>query len=279
MKFVVKAAIVLTAASLFNLGCFYMILSQRDSAERILKQQQEQQGRITRPTHGPKVCWLLSYPNSGTSYTMRLVGQASNTTVATNYGQECDLNGNGENIPVNSSLPQGPYLLHPERPMPKEFILAKTHCGGRCNDCGPSDYLETKESFIADCAKGYSISPSSLTKSRVTYDPKIAQRAIHLIRNPFNNIVSNFHNKAKSKEGSVDWQYPNDIDGFRHWCRDLDAKYAVEEASERAFSPYTRELFQSIPCHKAFYAFAQVSICLHTELHLEVRANTAITMQ
>ena len=284
MKFVVKAAIVLTAVLLLGFGSFFRILSQIASAESILKKQPEQQGQITAPTQGPKVCWLLSYPNSGTSYTTRLVGQASNTTVATNYGQECDLNGNGENVPVNSSSPQGPYLRHPEIPLPKHFILTKTHCGGRCNECGPRGYLETKESFMADCAKGYSVSSLfNLTTSRVTYNPKIAQRAIHLIRNPFNNLVSNFHLERhnKAKKGRTDWlqNHPNDVDGFRHWCRYLDAKYAVQEASERAFSPYTIELFQSIPCHKAFYVYAQVSICFHTELNLKVRANAAIIMQ
>jgi len=284
MKFVVKAAIVLTAASLLSLGSFFRILSQIASAESILKKQQEGQGQITAPTHGrPKVCWLLSYPNSGTSYTMHLVGQASNTTVATNYGQECDLNGNRENIPVNSSSPHGPYLLHPERPLPKHVILTKTHCGGYCNDCGPRGYLETKESFMASCAEGARVSSFNLTKSRVTYNPKIAQRALHLIRNPFDNLVSNFHleRHEKAKKGRTDWlqNHPNDVDGFRHWCRYLDAKYAVQEASERAFSPYTIELFQSIPCHKAFYVYAQVSICFHTELNLKVRANAAIIMQ
>jgi len=88
------------------------------------------------------------------------------------------------------------------------------------------------------------------------YDPKIAQRAIHLIRNPFNNIVSNFHHERNKKaRKGTDWlqNYPNDVDGFRHWCRYLDAEYAVEEASERAFSPHTIELFQSIPCHKKLF--------------------------
>ena len=272
----------LTAVSLLlGLGCFSRLDLSHIALESgrvdnisyntILKEQLD--GQITVPT-GPKVCWLLSYPNSGTSFTMNMVGKASNTTVATNYGLECDLNGNGENIPVNSSSPHGPYLLHPERSLPKHFILSKTHCGGRCNDCGPNQYLTTKESFMASCAKGARVSSFNLTKSDVTYDPKIAQRAIHLIRNPFNNIVSNFHleRHEKAKNGRTDWlqKYSNSIYGFRHWCRYLDAKYAVEEASERIFSPYTIELFHSIPCHKAFYAFAQVSVCFHNELNLKV---------
>ena len=36
----------------------------------------------------PKIAWLMSFPNSGTSYTMTLVGRASNRSFATNYASE-----------------------------------------------------------------------------------------------------------------------------------------------------------------------------------------------
>ena len=212
---------------------------------------------------GPKVCWLLSYPNSGTSFTMKLVGRASNMTVATNYGVECDFDGEGENLPVHSNSPNGPYILHPDRLLPKNYILSKTHCGGRCHDCGTRDYLETKDSFMKMCAAGSHVSSSNITKVPVMYDPKIVQRAIHLIRNPFNNIVSNFHleQHKKAKMGRSDWlkKYPSSVKGFREWCRFLDDKYTEDEIFSRGFPPSLVELFHRIPCHKMFYAFAQVS--------------------
>lgn len=37
----------------------------------------------------PDIAWLMSFPNSGRSYTMRLVQAVSNTTAATNYAEEC----------------------------------------------------------------------------------------------------------------------------------------------------------------------------------------------
>jgi len=219
---------------------------------------------------GPRVCWLLSYPNSGTSFTMKLVGQTSNTTVATNYGLECDFDGKGENVPLHSDSPHGPYLLHPNRRLPENYILSKTHCGGRCNDCGPSNYLETKESFLKMCAKGSHVSASNATKVHVMYKPNIVHRAVYLIRNPFNNIVSNFHleQHEKAKKGRSDWleRYPNSVGGFREWCRYLDQKYAEEESSMEQFPPSMIELFHRIPCHKAFYAFAQVSSNVHLPL-------------
>lgn len=81
----------------------------------------------------PKIVWLMSYPNSGTSYTMTMVARASNRAIATNYGREVTV----PPIPNTPLYPgyewsyQGPYYNpDPRRPLPKEYILVKTHCGG-----------------------------------------------------------------------------------------------------------------------------------------------------
>jgi hypothetical protein len=210
----------------------------------------------------PKVAWLMSFPNSGTSFTMELVGQASNRSTATNYGLECDFDRNGENVPLYVNSPNGPYVAHPDKGLPDHYILTKTHCGGRCADCGPKSYLETKESFVDMCGKGAHVSISNMAKVHVKYDPTLAQRAIHLVRNPFNNIVSNFHleRHTKAKKGKGDWlkRYPNNSSGFRKWCSDIDQKYAKEEASVRLIPDSIIHMFDGLPCHKAFYAFAQV---------------------
>ena len=211
----------------------------------------------------PKVAWLMSFPNSGTSFTMKLAGQASNKTTATNYGLECEFDHSGENLPLKSYSPSGPYVSHPNMDLPEHYILTKTHCGGRCIDCGPSRYLETKESFMEMCAKGAHVSSTNMTKVHVKYDPHLAQRAIHLVRDPFDNIVSNFHLERHNKEkrGQDQWlkDYPNDPDGFKKWCRHLDGKYAKEEKSMRLIPDSLTTIFDGLPCHSIFYTFAQVS--------------------
>jgi hypothetical protein len=85
----------------------------------------------------PKMVWLMSYPNSGTSYTMTMVARASNRSIATNYGREVT-------VPPTLNTPlypgqdwsyQGPYYnSNPRRPLPDDYILVKTHCGGKCFD-------------------------------------------------------------------------------------------------------------------------------------------------
>ena len=211
----------------------------------------------------PRLAWLMSYPNSGTSYTMHLVARTSNKTVATNYGAECDFNDIGENTPLYPNSPNGPYLLQPSKQLPDHYIMTKTHCGGRCSDCGPGKYLETKESFLDECTGGSHVSSTDPRHQQVQYDPKLVQRAIHLIRNPFNNIVSNFHlaHGRNTDQNRTRWveAYPNNVNGFRQWCTDIDAKYAREEELSRLIPTTVIDLFADVPCHKAFYVFAQVS--------------------
>lgn len=263
--------IALFATSLLCLIFPYVYLSSMQYiAHTTLAREGFGQHTITRPTmvdpnpenrKSPKICWLLSYPNSGTSFTMHLVGHASNRTVATNYGLECGFDEEGELVPLYNDSPDGPYLIHPGKDLPDKYILTKTHCGGRCNDCGPSAYLETRESFLMMCSNGARVTSSNLTKVNVNYNPELVQRAIHLVRNPFNNIVSNFHleRHEKSKKNRHEWlaKYPNDANGFRRWCKVIDSKYANEEEASRLIPTTITEIFKHIPCHKAFYAFAQ----------------------
>lgn len=90
----------------------------------------------------PDIAWLMSFPNSGTSYTMRLVQAVSNTTAATNYAEECKQDSSGRVATLFDS-PSGPYLrqqvLDGGMPLPKRYILTKTHCGGRCVHCIPGE--------------------------------------------------------------------------------------------------------------------------------------------
>lgn len=208
----------------------------------------------------PRVAWLMSYPNSGTSFTMQLVYEGSEMYIASNYGSE---EGNNlPNLPLYSSSPNGPYILHRNETQPKKYILTKTHCGGRCVKCPPQMYMETQSFFMSRCAQGHRKSGELLNeKEIVEYDPLLVQRAIHLIRNPFDNIVSNFHleRKKKVQDSSTNWldRYPNDVNGFRKWCSDKDMEYPEKE--QQLLPKDVVEIFQqqNIPCHAHFYKYAK----------------------
>ena len=220
-------------------------------------------------TPWPRVAWLMSYPNSGTSYTMQFVQRATNLTVATNYGRECDRNGlapDGTNIPVNPKSPEGPFLLSPNtRALPERYVVTKTHCGGRCNSCAPKKYIMDDSTFQEWCLRGGKYVTDKHGKRldyvNVYYNASLVQRAVHLIRNPFDNIVSNFHleQHERIKKDDAEWlsRFPNNKNGFQEWCRYLDGKYTKEEKKHDGLDSEIMTLFEKVPCHADFYRYAQ----------------------
>ncbi|KAL7433023.1 hypothetical protein ACHAXM_003375 [Skeletonema potamos] len=126
-----------------------------------------------------KIALIMSYPNSGTSYTSKLVRQASQTTTATNYGMEGLISATDyKSVPVYNFSLDGPYWLHPPTnsvddgseiegedkqqtkrdvlptPPMTASILTKTHCGIRCSHCPPLMYVENEETFYQRCLSG-----------------------------------------------------------------------------------------------------------------------------
>jgi hypothetical protein len=57
----------------------------------------------------PQLVWLMSFPNSGTSYTLHLTRETTNLTTATNYALEGDIK-DEPSVPVHHSSPQGPFF-------------------------------------------------------------------------------------------------------------------------------------------------------------------------
>ena len=77
---------------------------------------------------GLGVAWLMSFPNSGTSYTIHLIRETSNTTTATNYALEGDIKDEAS-VPAIQGSEDGPYLeliKTIQTTIPEKFILTKT---------------------------------------------------------------------------------------------------------------------------------------------------------
>lgn len=91
-------------------------------------------------TSSLQIAWLMSFPNSGTSYTSKLIRHVSLTRTASNYGNE-ERGAVGLSVAVFSDQPTGPFyqnaFIHPEYTLPQNYALTKTHCGCRCEMCGP----------------------------------------------------------------------------------------------------------------------------------------------
>ena len=158
------------------------------------------------PDDEPRIAWLMTFPNSGTTYTKLLVYVVSGYNTASNYGNEEEW---GTNTPIwEDELPHGPfYSGHAGDnwtiPRSPAYVLTKTHCGAYCMWCKSSQYIITDTQFGEHC--GYtSYSPSSNDTSseliilRQQYDVSLTKRAVHLIRDPFSNIVARFHYRTKN---------------------------------------------------------------------------------
>lgn len=219
-----------------------------------------------------RIAWLLSYPNSGTSYTMTLVERASNLSTASNYGAEVTHpEGTSEPLP-SYPLEGGPFweglegaarLNRTVRGLPdpyQSFVLTKTHCGSRCIHCGPSDYFYPNASrFLQDCLRTSWLHKGHRVEGQM--QASAVNKLVHLIRNPLHNIVARFHLDRRhivKKNPALAKHYSNDAKGFQTWCRELDETYAAEEREFFAASdPKLLELYERIPCHAEFFKYTQ----------------------
>eukprot|EP00980_Cylindrotheca_fusiformis_P025938 scaffold14920_cov63-Cylindrotheca_fusiformis.AAC.11 len=223
---------------------------------------------------GPNIAWLMSFPNSGTSYTMTLVAKASNRSFATNYGHEVTpKERNATTLSIYPHRPEGPFwpgmsgkMLAP-RPLPDGLVLTKTHCGSRCMDCGPQEYIQTAAEFLQKCTTGHAKLAPKQHATQVQYPPDSVAKAIHLIRNPFTNIISRFHQKIKSQrdKNETEWlsAHPNNSSGFFLWCKEMD-----QFSYHQDVLYFGEENVPSAPCHGEFHKYTQWHNLAHASLEL-----------
>ena len=83
-------------------------------------------------TSSPQVVWLLSFPNSGTSFTITNLEALTNQSTASNYAEGWD-----QVIPVGANE-NGPFYKGVKQ-LPSMYVLTKTHCAGtekiKCDHC------------------------------------------------------------------------------------------------------------------------------------------------
>jgi len=212
------------------------------------------------------IAWLMSFPNSGTTYTQRLIQTTTRRSVASNYGHEMIIeDGNVGNvydrgmnsIPINEGDVNGPFRVSSNLPLPSDgYVLTKTHCGGYCfSDCPPSWYRLSPLKFLQECRLGTRYEFEEFGKAPkqtwVQYDYHNVKRAIHLIRSPFDNIVSRFFHEFKThlNENDSDWvhKYPKTPMGFRSWCENTDRKWKYHE--KNIWGKDTFNAAEGVLCH------------------------------
>jgi hypothetical protein len=95
------------------------------------------------------------------------------------------------------------------------------------------------------------------TSSSLRYDESVPIRAVHLYRNPFDNLVARMHLAIhrRERQGKNVSSFENSRDGWREWCIYLDEKYHAEEP--QYFSTEVLASFRDLPCHADWYRYVQ----------------------
>ncbi|KAG7354070.1 sulfotransferase family protein [Nitzschia inconspicua] len=222
----------------------------------------------------PAIAWLMSFPNSGTSFTMTMVARASNRSFATNYGDEVTAKDEPDSLSIYPRRPEGPYWsgysgkINTPRDLPDKYVITKTHCGSRCINCGPDQYIETPFMFLRRCSQGHArLTPGGVRrKYDVEYPPERVQKAIHLIRNPLHNIIARYHleHRHANYKNKTNWldEHQNDADGLQAWCKDFDKTYA------EADKEYFQDNIPTAICHGEFFKWTQWHNLVHEGLAL-----------
>jgi Sulfotransferase domain len=211
----------------------------------------------------------MSFPNSGTSYTIDLIETVSNMSTASNYGPEQKRKGlDTKGVNATTVLPvfsRGPYWRNPLKQHPKSVVLTKTHCGGYCHDCLPSTWIETPHSFLAHCATTDDRPVKDATNggrqaaNRHVYDYKEVTRAVHLIRDPVDNMVARYHLEVirvtALNQTDMMERYTYDAEGFANLC--ADSTLDREGHKDSRMDPKVFKLIETIPCHIDLVRYVQ----------------------
>jgi hypothetical protein len=202
----------------------------------------------------PEVAWLISFPNSGTSYTITNTESMSNKSTASNYAGGWDAV-----VPVRKDLVNGPFLHEPNLEIPSN-VLTKTHCTGYCFDCPPAAYVETVDSFEKGCATG--MKDIDGESAQVSYSSALPRKVVHLFRNPFDNLVARFRFGVKKRRNAGQpedelIQFQSSKEGMQAWCNTFDQKYAQIELDSPLLDQTLFRRFQSLPCRAEWFRYVQ----------------------
>jgi len=202
-----------------------------------------------------KVVMFMSFPNSGTSFTTQLIRSATGFQTASNYATES----HGTPVPVFQELPGGPFWTagaEDLKLLPRGYLMTKTHCGGYCMSCPPSQYAFTKiDAFLESCVTTIG---ASREEPRSQYNFALVHKVVHIFRDPFDNVVARFHldyNQAAKRHETLG--YPSNSSGFRKYCADLNAKYEAEEIASPSWSESVKKVSKDVPCRADFFRYVQ----------------------
>ena len=129
----------------------------------------------------------------------------------------------------------------------------------RCTLCPPEKYSETSYSFRRRCFTTKWVQEQddgSFQRLFGEYKADRLAKAIHLVRNPFDNIVSRFH-LDHAIEGRTASTFEKSRDGFRSYCHSIDTLYSSNEDRMHFLDKEILEVIRQVPCHEEFIRYVE----------------------
>eukprot|EP00586_Coscinodiscus_wailesii_P013787 CAMPEP_0172496432 /NCGR_PEP_ID=MMETSP1066-20121228/87319_1 /TAXON_ID=671091 /ORGANISM="Coscinodiscus wailesii, Strain CCMP2513" /LENGTH=185 /DNA_ID=CAMNT_0013268739 /DNA_START=594 /DNA_END=1151 /DNA_ORIENTATION=+ len=90
----------------------------------------------------------------------------------------------------------------------------------------------------------------------VRYDGGLVKKAVHLVRDPFDNVMARFHHEYKlSTKRNEDFVKQHDYDesGALKWCQGLNDRF---EKQELEWFEVMKD-FMDVPCRSEFFKYVQ----------------------
>jgi hypothetical protein len=201
----------------------------------------------------PPIAWLMSFPNSGTSYTISNTEHVSQRTTASNYGVGL--------FYIDPQMADGPYLHRPTMESPSHVLLTKTHCMGYCDDCRPRGFMiSSPDDFLRGCATGHRLVNETTTERvSTTYEASVVTRAVHLFRDPFDNLVARMHLAVKRRRDDLGWteeqlgKFAHSREGHLAWCAFVDQKHGPALRSVMTDDKVKALMDDQLPCFVDWY--------------------------
>lgn len=219
--------------------------------------------REPKKSNSLQIAWLMTFPNSGTSYTSHLVKSVSQTQIASNYAsmRASRISNATSSVPVFEDQLSGPFWgdFFSTQPKPTKYVLTKTHCGAPCVYCPPDKYVELWYNFRLRCLSGDRLVVDDAKEERwiekVLYPPFKVGKAVHLFRNPFDNAVARFRYERKGNRSATGFESTRA--GFRAYCSQLNERYREEENQARFLNPGLLHIAKNVPCHAEIIRYVE----------------------
>ena len=216
----------------------------------------------------PRAAWLMSFPESGVAHVMNLLQQSSGMRTATNYGHIL-LKDDGKFERSTNSVhiyPNGPVWYNLDLGIPEESVATRSHGTGYCLFCPPKQYYYGN--FWWKSSSG--VRMVNGTRTALQYTPKDIKKMIHLIRDPYDNVVARFASylglmKANRPELKIEEKFPYNPEGFKKWCTLQDRGFSAVEM--KWLPEEIREVAEDVPCRQEFIKYAR----FHTNAFLMAR--------